>query len=294
MAIIQDHEDGIKLDLPPEVADAKESHVISGNIFASKKITHGSKNFKSTPDFTHLKSKLRGERKEPQKSLRRNNVQSYGRRMYQKEVCDAPCKTLSDKRSTYQKKQYEQKEYVRTVKEPKHIRNQNGTTTPIRLPTTDKNHREITPNVNNTIVRGCILKAQHLNDITISGDCTCSFFTKVLFFQAESKKDPLLHCRRVIHETTVQSSRNPNWNSSFLSHLSKGHKLNGTGFLQFCVYCINDTTNQRVFIGQNTVKVNDSVGQGRAKWLSLYKWDGTTKVNGEIEIITEVFLPNFV
>lgn len=160
------------------------------------------------------------------------------------------------------------------------------------------------------ILVGCILRAKDLlesnsTDNNSVGTSTSSteyaaepdqarFLIKVSYFQAAASKRviPILRSRKIIHETHVQSSVNPEWNSSFLAHLPK----RTDGFVrcvQFSVYCINDETRQRIFVGQNCVKINNDepTGRGLTRWLQLYKWDGTTQVQGEILVTTEVFWP---
>ncbi len=160
------------------------------------------------------------------------------------------------------------------------------------------------------ILVGCILRAKDLleststdnNSVGTSASSTkydaepdqARFLIKVSYFQAAASKRviPILCSRKLIFETHVQSSVNPEWNSSFLAHLPK--RTDGfVRYVQFSVYYINEETRQRIFVGQNCVKINNDEpsGRGLTRWLRLCKWDGTTQVQGEILVTTEVFWP---
>lgn len=149
-------------------------------------------------------------------------------------------------------------------------------------------------NTKRTIIRGCILNASISEEI----ESNKLFILKVIFFQGDSKRnccvDTLFHCGKIIHETNVASSLNPVWNSSFLTHLPLRLKQKSDGYFQFVVYCIkkeNEGLPRRNFVGQHTLKLDDSSVQGNPERVSLYRWDGRTVTNSEIEVLSDIFWP---
>ena len=124
------------------------------------------------------------------------------------------------------------------------------------------------------------------------------FFVKVSLFngkRSSSKRlKSILHCRKIIHKSSSEQSKASviTWNSSFLSHLPRQLDLTLDRYLQFIVYCIDQKTGQNLFVGQNTVEINDPSGSSSTMWLPLYKWDNKTQVKGRLQVTTEVFWPS--